>query len=235
MVIEMKRTQDPTKFSIAFRIQEQGADIADPRKVQRIKISFFVTERAINEILPPSIKALLAETQIKKADDYSGRMMTLEMQSQPKMGSSERTWLETAKSQARPGINDIGLELTPRNGIQLVEGGETIIAQLQKEGWIPCAFEVSEKKSTEQRKVVDAKEPLKKIIFTLSFKRSEPTDQAIVIPEAILEVLVRQSTWEFAHVWYNRAIIHSVQITFTVIHWAEEEQNRPQPKWVITL
>jgi hypothetical protein len=221
-------------FSIRFSIKQRGADLDDPRKVETINLSWFLTEAAIKYVLPFSIAEFFRKIPKEKSDNFSGRMMTVVMQSSAHLKSDEQAWLLVAEAAARPGIRDIGLELTPRSGLSMAEGGFELISQLQEAGWQPVSFKVSEKSKTEQR-IVDQRESLKKIVFTLSFARIKPSQKPIEIPSAVLEVLAKQVTWGFVHVWYNRAILHSVNVNYTIVYWKKNKQERLPPQWVVTL
>ena len=222
-------------FSLRFSLQQKGADLEDLKKIERLNLIYNTTPRAVRETLPKSILELYRNTPQKQdADNFSGRMMTLEMASMCDLSAFERTWLETAKAAGRENIYDIGLELTPKNGLPDVEGGYEIIEELKEEGWKPVDFQISEKSSTEQRKV-DGKESLKKILFALSFERESSQKPAIEIPEPVLVVLARQATWRWAHVWYNPVILHSINFNLTSVWWNPDPAKRLPKRWVVTL
>jgi hypothetical protein len=222
-------------FSLSFSLQREGADLDDPTKVESINISWALTLRAVRETLPLSIRELYKGTpQKQNADNFSGRMMTLEMASSRDLTPYERAWLESAKAAGRKDIHDIGVRLTPKEGLRDVEGGYELIEELQAEGWKPVSFMISEKSSTEQRKV-SREESLKKIFFTLSFERESSQKPAIEIPESVLIVLARQSTWRFSHIWYNPVILHSINFNLVSVWWNPDPAKRLPKKWVVTL
>lgn len=201
-------------FRVAFSLQQKGADL---QHVDTINIHWYLTERAI-EILP-TLKALLKRFPPQKGKDFSATAMELEMRSWPDLRPIDEAWLTVAKADARKDIHDIGLELTPKNGLSNVQGGSTLISALFAAGWQPVAFETIVKNITEQRKVVLEKKPLetKKIIFKLSFQRQKPGQESIEIPREALEILASDKTitWAYCHVWYNRVILKSINVNLT--------------------
>lgn len=204
--------------------------------METINLHWYLTERAI-EILP-SLKALSKCFPPKKSKDFSATAMELEMKSAPDLRPIDEAWLTVAKADARPGIHDIGLELTPKQGLPNVEGGATLISALLKAGWQPVVFETLVKNVTEQRKVVLQEKPLetKKIIFKLSFQRpnSNSGQKPIEIPKEALEILAsaKTITWAYCHVWYNRVIMRNINVNFTKAMF----YRRWQPcQWEITL
>ncbi len=219
-------------FSLSFSLQQEGADLDDPLKVDAININWILTMRAMDEFLPPALKELFRATPKQQADNFSGRMTTLVTESSPHLSDYERAFVEAAIKDGRKDIYDIGVRLTHEKGLPEMEGGFTLISQLQKLGWKPVSFTISEKSSTEQR-IVDGKESLKKIFFTVSFKRESSPESAIDIPESVLIVLATQATWRFAHIWYNPVILHTVNVNFTALWWNIDPVKRLPHKWVI--
>jgi hypothetical protein len=213
-------------WRLSFSLQREGADLG---KVDAINLHWYLTPAAIE--LLPDLKTLLKSFPPSKGKDFSATAIELEWKSNAYLKPSEKAWLEVTKAVARPGIRDIGLELTPQKGLRDVEGGSTLISALLQAGWQPVTFETIKKKSTEQRKVVLQKEELEKIIFKLGFQK--PGGQAsIKIPSEVAEILCNRITWGFAHVWYNRVILKSINVNFTKALFFK--RWRP-PQWEITL
>lgn len=220
----MNRTKT---FRVAFSLQQAGADF---RKVDAINLHWYLTQPAVDLL---GLKTLLKHFPPKKGKDFSAFAMEQEMKSSSDLRPSDEAWLTVAKTDARTGIYDIGLELTPKKGLTNVQGGAMLITALLKAGWQPVVFETIEKKTTEQRKVVEENEALKKIIFKLSFQRPKPGQESIEIPPEVLKVLAGDNiTWGFSHIWYNPVILKSINVNFTkALFW-----KRKQPyQWEITL
>lgn len=215
-------------FRIAFSLQREGANI---QKVDTINIHWYLTQRAID--LLPALKKLLKSFPPKKGRDFSAFAMEQEMMSSTYLKPNDEAWLTVAKADARPGIHDVGLELTPKKGLPAVEGGATLISALLTAGWQPTTFETIEKRSTEQRKVVLNEAPLetKKIIFKLAFQRQK---EAINIPPEVLQMLANAkfARWGFCHVWYNPVILRSINVNFTKMLFGRKWQPC---QWEITL
>lgn len=219
------------KFAVAYSIKEAGADLEN---IDVINLHWYTTERGV-EMLPVA-KTLLRSFPPTKGKDFSAVALELEMKSSRDLRPHDEAWLAVAKSDARPGINDIGLELTPKAGLPDVQGGAALISMLLNAGWQPIEFSTIVKTSTEQRKVVQGQKPLetKKIIFKLSFSRPKNSQKPIEIPQEVLKLFAsdRCVTWGFCHIWYNRAILRSVNINFTNALF----YGRKRPfQWEITL
>jgi len=226
----MNRINRRKRFRVAFSLQQKGADL---KYVDIINLHWYLTERAI-ETLPP-LKMLLKRFPAKKSKDFSATAIELEMKSAPDLKPVDQAWLTVAKADARQGIHDIGLELTPKQGLPNVEGGAALISTLLAASWQPVIFETLVKNVTEQRKVVLQEKPLetKKIIFKLSFQRIKPGQEPIEIPKEV-EILVSDRTicWGFSHIWYNRVILKSINVNFTQAMF----HRKWQPcLWEITL
>ena len=219
------------RFRVAFSLQRMGADL---KYVDVINLHWYLTERAIEML--PSLKAILKRLPPKKSKDFSATAIELEMKSAPDLRPADEAWLTVAKADARPGIHDIGLELTSKQGLPNVEGGATLISAMMKAGWRPISFETLVKNITEHRKVILQEKPLetKKIIFKLSFARPRPGQGPIEIPKEVSEILASDKiiTWGFAHIWYNRVILKSINANFTQAMF----KRKWQPSlWEITL
>lgn len=198
------------KFKLSFSLQREGANL---QKVKAINLHWYFTPAALN--LLPGLKALLKSFPSSKGKDFSATAMELEMKSAAYLKLNDEAWLTVAKADARQGIYDIGVELTPKKGLPFVEGGSTLISALSSAGWKPVTFETIEKKSTEQRKVVEKKEALKKIIFKLSFQRQISQEAIKIPPEVQVLASGKIITWGYSHVWYNPVIMRSININFT--------------------
>lgn len=227
----MNWTNRRKTFRVTFSLQQKGADL---KHIDIINLHWYLTERAIEML--PNLKTLLKQFPAKKSKDFSATAMELEMKSAAYLRPSDEAWLTVAKADARPGIHDIGLELTPKNGLPNVEGGATLISALLDADWQPIAFETLVKNVTEQRKVVLGEKPLetKKIIFKLSFQRPKPGQEPVEIPKEALEMLAsdRTITWAYCHVWYNRVILKSINVNFTKALFF---RIRQPCQWEITL
>jgi hypothetical protein len=215
------------EFNLTFSIQKEGADL---RKIGQINVNSYLTPKAA-ELAPALNDLIKASIVIKSKKDFSSSALEAVMQSSPDLSLTDEAWLTVAEAGARPGIKDIGVELTPSKGLELVEAGANLISELAKE-WQPVMFQIIKKTSgTEQRKVVEHKEVLQKFILRLTFERKEQKNgRPIQIPEAMLTLA--NSTFRFCHIWYNPVALRTINVNFTCAMF----RNAWQPfEWVITL
>lgn len=215
------------EFNLRFSIQEQGANLY---QIGQINVNWFLTPKAA-ELAPTLNDLIKASTVIKSKKDFSSSALEAVMQSSADLRPTDEAWLTVAQAGARPGIKDIGVELTPGKGLLLVEAGANLISELAKE-WQPVMFQIIKKTSgTEQRKVVEHKEALQKFILRLTFERKEQKNGSpIQIPNAVLTLA--NSTFRYCHIWYNPIALRTINVNFTYAMF----RNAWQPfEWVITL